>query len=277
MLLLPFLTATLLAFPVNSLKNPVDHGAMKLDDFLSAAKLQRGSTSLDSLTETISSLGGESIIDCPGNSATDINDSLAARDSLLSALSAGITLDPGTCRHATAGKGVKTYAQVCNHSNATSLIDGAASTAALGLLSNVCSQNRASGTLETGSKLSFAIFATSGNEIPTRTKSRMSRTLQKRCVASTQLPVTGCEDDVCDPKIVRDSVGNCPNVGNDETDGCTYHCELRAARFYGPAKTFDDADYCAVSLAFHCHNSLCLYRYCLGGSWERRLLSHSGA
>jgi hypothetical protein len=230
-----------LSLSVTALKNPVDHGATRIDD-LSTSGIQRTSGA-----DTISFLGGDSIIDCPGNSATDTTDAIAAKDALIQNLSSGVTLTPGTCLHAESGKGFKTYAQVCNHSNSTILIDSVASAAALNLLSTSCSQNLASGTLTTSSKLFFAIFATSGNEVATRTAAKRTRTLQKRCSYQTLLPVNGCDDEVCDPKIVRNGSGDCPNVGNDETDGCSYHCEIRAARFFGPAQTFDGAAFCSVS------------------------------
>ncbi|EPE33428.1 hypothetical protein GLAREA_06441 [Glarea lozoyensis ATCC 20868] len=229
-----------LSLSVTALKNPVQHGPTRIDE-LSTTGIQRTSGA-----DTISLLGGESIIDCPGNSATVTVDAIAAKDSLIHDITSGVTLTPGLCLHAESGKGFKTYAQVCNHSNSTMLVDTVASTAALNLLSTSCSQNLASGTLTTSSKLYFAIFATSGNEVATRTATKKTRTLQKRCSYQTLLPVNGCDDEVCDPKIVRNGSGDCPNVGNDETDGCSYHCEIRAARFFGPAQTFDGAAFCSA-------------------------------
>jgi len=243
MLPLYLLATGLLSIPVTAL-DPVKYGSTQLDKLLDTSSSFISGVDFK-MSDTISLLGSDSVIDCPGNAATKSEDAVAAKNALLQAISAqAVELSPGICRHAESGK---TYAQICNHSNGTVILDSATSAAALNLLASSCSSNSASGTLQTSSKLFYTIFAKTGNEVvPTSTKTRMTRTLRKRCTESTQLPVTGCIQDVCDPKIVRDSSGNCPNEQNLDTDGCSYHCELRAAKYYGPPLTFDGTSFCSV-------------------------------
>ncbi|KAH9209299.1 hypothetical protein DL95DRAFT_466974 [Leptodontidium sp. 2 PMI_412] len=101
----------------------------------------------------------------------------------------------------------------------------AAAESAFSLMATQCASKKASGTIQTSSGLQYALFA--------------------KIDASNEPAVTGCEDAVCTPAIELNGSGDCPNVGNDERDGCAYFCEATAARYYGVPTIYDDTRYCA--------------------------------
>lgn len=229
-------------------QNPISHGPTSLGSIQSAGiDVANGIARRDNtIEEAISLLGSDAIIDCPGNSGTSYNESLAAEAKLLSAIGAsGLSLDAGICRHVNDGS---TIAKICNRGDDLQLVSYGDTKAAFDLLTETCSGNKASGTLKTINNIFFAVYAR-GKEGATSTTKRSTRTqnLQKRCTLQTNLPVTGCDEYVCDPAETLDSSGNCPWINNDETNGCTSYCEIRASKYYGVAETLDDTSFCSVS------------------------------
>lgn len=186
-------------------------------------------------------VGGDSILDCPSNGLTNKDDALSAATSLVTKLGGSdIVLRSELCYHTEAGV---TLAQVCNYSNKTITVAAGAVESAFDLIYAQCTGRRASGTIQTATGLQYAIFAKVGTG--RQAQRRRSNTLKKRCLDTTVAAVTGCEDDVCTPAIALNESGDCPNVNNVDTDGCSYFCELRAARYYGVPVIYDDTRYCA--------------------------------
>lgn len=94
--------------------------------------------------------------------------------------------------------------------------------------------------------MQYAIYA----KVPIRSRGLNKREFKrpvKQCIDSGMQEVTGCEDTVCSPAIEMNESGDCPNVGNDDTGGCSYYCEVKAAKYYGVPEVYDDTRYCAAS------------------------------
>lgn len=240
------LQASASAFPTRG-HNPAGGGPTLISN-IDIEAVSTSSTSFDK-SNLSSHFGADGVIDCPGNTFTNLDNAIAAKNSFLELLeSQSLLLKPGLCRHVEVDD---TLAQICNRANITVPVDVSAATVAFKLLTTACSRNKASGSLETSSGLAYIIYARAVEATPVkkRWEPTPARDLQKRCTYQTQLPVTGCQQDVCDPKITLNGSGDCPNVGNsDEADGCSYLCEQQASRYYGVAATFDGTSFCSVSI-----------------------------
>ncbi|KAF7539161.1 hypothetical protein G7054_g2385 [Neopestalotiopsis clavispora] len=185
-------------------------------------------------------LGPDSIVDCPPNGLTSWDNAVDAATLFISSLGgAPVSIQPGACFHQEVEQ---TMAQVCN--KGTEPIEVTPEQAQIGfdVIEETCTSQKSSGTIRTSAGVQYAIYAKvpiSGRKVDKRGRP------VRRCLDSGTPEVTGCEDTVCDPAIDMNESGDCPNVGNDETDGCSYYCEVKAAKYYGVAEVYDDTRYCA--------------------------------
>ncbi|KAI1270177.1 hypothetical protein F5Y18DRAFT_421665 [Xylariaceae sp. FL1019] len=187
-------------------------------------------------------LGADSIVDCPPNGMTSWDSAVDAATLFVNSLGASpMTLQPGICYHQEASN---TLAQVCNKGTTPLQITAEGAQIGFDVIEETCTSQKSSGTIRTSTGLRYAIHA----KVPVRSRSldkRASKRPVKRCLDSSTQEVTGCEDVVCTPAISLNESGDCPNVGNDETDGCSYYCEIKAAKYYGVPEVYDDTRYCA--------------------------------
>ncbi|KAI4596861.1 hypothetical protein KJ359_005206 [Pestalotiopsis sp. 9143b] len=187
-------------------------------------------------------LGSDSIVDCPPNGMTSWDNAIDAATLFMNSLGGTpVTIQPGNCLHQEVGQ---TLAQICNKGTKAAELTPEQAQIGFDVLEETCTSQKSSGTIRTSTGIQYAIYA----KVPILSRGldkRDSKRPVKRCIDSGTQEVTGCEDIVCSPAIEMNESGDCPNVGNDDTDGCSYYCEVKAAKYYGVAEVYDDTRYCA--------------------------------
>lgn len=189
-------------------------------------------------------LGPDSIVDCPPNGMTNWDSAVDAATLFVTSLGGlSTTVEPGFCLH----KEVRqTIAQICNKGTERTQLTAEQAQIGFDLIEETCTSKKSSGTIRTSTGIQYALYAKVGvgrGELRKRGSGRP----HKRCINSDSQEVTGCVDSVCTPAISLNESGDCPNVGNDNTDGCSHYCEIQVAKYYGVPEVYDDTRYCAVS------------------------------
>lgn len=205
-------------------------------------RVKRGE-SADIVSHALDVLGETAIIDCLGNSATNLDNAAAAADALSNDLKTGVTLSPHTCRNQDVSNSV---AEVCNNSDAEYEVDLEQLEAAFGLMQEQCSANGKSGKVTLDSKIRYNLFARTGlGRAGNAGKKNRRGVVQKRCIGPDTVEVKGCTEDVCEPKIVINESGDCPWTQQDDPGtGCGQYCEMRATKYYGPAEEYENTRFC---------------------------------